>query len=268
MSPIVLVMIDGVRPDALALADCPNLNGLRRRGAWTLTASSVMPSMTLPCHMSIFHSVTPGRHGITTNEWQPMARPLPGLVDLARLAGRRCAFFYNWEQLRHLSQAGSLHFSYFRDNVYSDLSNGDQVIAGEAARYIASDRPDFVFVYLGTVDTVGHLHGWMSPEYLAQLQRVDGAIGTLLAGLPQDSTVLLQSDHGGHERTHGTDAPEDMTIPWLAAGPGIRSGYQIESPVSLLDTAPTLARLLGLTPHHEWEGRCVEEIFEVGNSCP
>jgi arylsulfatase A-like enzyme len=53
-----------------------------------------------------------------------------------------------------------------------------------------------------------------------------------------------------------------MTIPWLVAGPGIRAGYAISAPVSLLDTAPTLARLLGIAPHHEWEGRCVEEMFE------
>lgn len=262
MSLIVLVMIDGTRPDALALADCPNLNVLRSRSAWTLTARSIMPSITLPCHMSIFHSVPPGRHGITTNEWQPMARPLPGLVDLARLAGRRCAFFYNWEQLRHLSQAGSLHFSYFRDNVYTDLVKGDQVIAEAAVHYIVSDQPDFVFVYFGTVDTVGHLSGWMSPDYLKQLERVDGALGTLVAGLPADSTILLQSDHGGHERTHGSESPEDMTIPWLVSGPDIRPGYHIQSPVSLLDTAPTLARLLGITPHREWEGRCVDEIFK------
>ena len=55
-----------------------------------------------------------------------------------------------------------------------------------------------------------------------------------------------------------------MTIPWLAAGPNIRAGHTIAAPVSLLDTAPTLARLLGLAPHHEWEGTCVEEIFIGG----
>ena len=48
----------------------------------------------------------------------------------------------------------------------------------------------------------------------------------------------------------------------MIAGPGIRRDYTITTPVSLLDTAPTLARLLGLAPHSEWEGRCVEEIFE------
>jgi arylsulfatase A-like enzyme len=85
----------------------------------------------------------------------------------------------------------------------------------------------------------------------------------VLGALPDNATVVLQSDHGGHDRNHGTDLPEDMTIPWLAAGPGIRQGHTIESTVSLLDTAPTIARLLGLAPHREWEGRCVEEIFEA-----
>lgn len=258
----VFVLIDGVRPDALDVAHCPNLASLRARSAFTLKAASVMPSITLPCHMSIFHSVPPSRHGVTTNEWQPMARPLPGLVDQARAAGRRCAFFHNWEPLRNLNLPGSLAFSYFRDNVYTDLA-GDQIIANEAVRYIASDQPDFAFVYFGTVDTVGHLHGWLSPEYLAQLERVDRAVGSLVEGLPADSTILLQSDHGGHERTHGTNSPEDMTIPWLVAGPGIRQGYEIKTAVTLLDTAPTLARLLAINPHRDWEGRCIEEIFEA-----
>jgi predicted AlkP superfamily pyrophosphatase or phosphodiesterase len=262
MSTVVLIMIDGLRPEALGAARCPNLAELRARGASTLRATSVMPSITLPCHMSIFHSVPPTRHGITTNEWMPMARPLPGLADVARAAGLRCAFFHNWEPLRNLSRPGSLAFSYFRDNVETD-PDGDQVIADEAARYIASERPDFAFVYLGTVDVAGHAHGWMSDKYLAQLERVDGTLGTLVGVLPADAAMLLQSDHGGHDRSHGTDAPEDMTIPWLVVGPGIRRGHQIGSPVSLLDTAPTLARLLGITPHADWEGRCVEEIFSA-----
>ena len=261
VSLTVLVIIDGLRPDALAIARCFNLAALRAKGIATLQACSVMPSITLPVHMSIFHSVPPTRHGITTNDWRPMARPLPGLVDVAHAAGLRSAFFYNWEPLRNLSRPGSLAFSYFRANLHTGL-NGDQVLADEAVCYIASDRPDFVFVYFGTLDIAGHAYGFMSDEYLAQLERVDSAFGTLLETLPADATVLLTSDHGGHDRTHGTDAPEDMTVPWMVAGPGIRCGHEIKTPVSLLDTAPTLARMLGISPHPEWEGRCVEEIFE------
>jgi arylsulfatase A-like enzyme len=53
-----------------------------------------------------------------------------------------------------------------------------------------------------------------------------------------------------------------MTIPWLVAGPGIKRDYEIQSQVTLLDTAPTLARVLGFEPHPEWQGHCIEEIFE------
>jgi predicted AlkP superfamily pyrophosphatase or phosphodiesterase len=260
MPLVVLTLIDGLRPDALAAADCPTLNNFRQQGAFTLNATSVMPSITLPCHMSTFHSVPPTRHGIITNDWMPMARPLPGLIDHAHVAGLRCASLYNWEQLRNLSLPGNLAFSYCLNNSEID-SDSDQTIAVEAARYLAAHRPDFVFVYFGTVDTAGHRYGWMSDGYLRQVSQADRAVATLLDALPSDATVLLQSDHGGHDRTHGTDAPEDMTIPWIIAGPGIRQNYQIETPVSLLDTAPTLARLLDLRPHPAWEGHCIEEIF-------
>lgn len=257
----VLVIIDGLRPDALAVACCPNLATLRAKGATTLHASSVMPSITLPVHMSIFHSVPPTRHRITTNDWVPMAKPIPGLIDVAHAAGTVTASFYNWEPLRNVSRPRSLSFSYMRDNYETD-PDGDQVIADEAVRYFSSDCPDFAFVYFGALDAFGHKYGWMSDGYLAQLECVDGALGTLLGALPADATVLVTSDHGGHDRDHGTDKPEDMIVPWIIAGPGIRRGYEIKTPVSLLDTAPTLARVLGITPNSEWEGQCVEEVFE------
>lgn len=259
MSKVILMLIDGLRPDALAAVSCPHLTAFQQRAAWSLTASSVMPSMTLPCHASIFHSVPPARHGIMTNDWQPMARPVLGLVDLAKNHNKRCAFFYNWEPLRDLSRPGSLAFSYFCDNVYSDLQ-GDQVIARAALAHIQREQPHFAFVYLGTLDTVGHIAGWMSESYLNHLAWLDGVVGELLAGVPAGYTTLIQSDHGGHERTHGTSRPEDMLIPWLAAGPLIKPG-PIAGPVSLLNTAPTIAHLLGLPIPLDWEGQPVTEIF-------
>jgi len=257
---IILLMIDGLRPDAIAPERTPNLSGLMARGASTRLAQSVMPCITLPCHMSIFHSVPPSRHGVTTNTWSPMARPVPGLVDLAHGAGQRCAFFINWEPLRNLNQPGSLHYSHFHDNV--QLLDGDDQISAQAVRWLPANRPEFAFVYHGTTDEQGHNHGWMSTEYLAQVARVDGLVGNLLGALrPDEDHILVQADHGGHDRSHGTEAAEDMTIPWMLAGPRIRAGLALDGQVSLLDTAPTLARLLGLTPNDHWEGRCVEEAF-------
>jgi len=255
----MFVMIDGLRPDALARCACPTLQRLVAKGAATLQATSVMPSITLPCHTSIFHSVPPTRHGITTNDWQPMARPLPGLMDIAKGAGKLCAAIYNWEPLRNLSQPLSLDAFYCRDTSYQP--DGDDWVADAAIHHLTTYPTDFAFVYFGTVDTAGHRYQWMSDEYLRQIERVDQNFGRLLAALPESIHVLTQADHGGHERSHGTEMAEDMTIPWIITGPTIRRGHTIGAPVSLLDTAPTLARIMGLSPHRDWEGRVVEEVF-------
>ncbi len=260
MSNVVFFMLDGLRPDALALVNCPHLQKLRERGASTLQAKSLMPGITLPCHMSLFHSVPPARHGVTTNIFTPMARPLPGLIDHAKANGKRCAMFHSWEPLRNLNQPETLAFSYYRQESHTDVMY-DQYAADAAIHYLKSDEPDFAFVYFGSIDLAGHGFGWMSDFYLSQIERVDAILGSVLEVLDEDTFILAQADHGGHERTHGVDIPEDMLIPWVAAGKNIRPAYTIQGEVTLLDTAPTLAHFLGLTPHPEWEGRVIEEIF-------
>jgi len=258
--PAILLMLDGVRPDAIAAAGCPNLTALQARSAYTLSARSVMPSITLPCHMSIFHSVPPTRHGITDNMYIPMARPVIGLVEALSQAGKKCASFYNWEPLRDLSRPGHLHHSCCTHDSATNVDS-DHVTVDAALAYIQREAPDFAFVYAGTVDEAGHRYGWMEPGYLAQLRHVDGAVGRLLAGLPAETTILTLSDHGGHDRSHGTDLAEDMTIPWIVNGPGIRKNHVITGSVSLLDAAPTLAHILGVPVPPQWEGRVVDEAF-------
>lgn len=111
------------------------------------------------------------------------------------------------------------------------------------------------------MDTAVHAYGWMSDRYLKQLERVDSLLAGFFDSLPEEYTAIVHSDHGGHDRNHGTESDEDMTIPWMALGPNIKKGYTIQSQVSLLDTAPTITKVLDLKSHHEWEGKCIDEIF-------
>lgn len=259
MSKAVLIMTDGLRPDAITAQYTPNLVRFMSRASYTLNGRSVMPSITLPCHTSIFHSVPPSRHGIVENVWHPMARPLPGLVEQLKQHDKRSSFIFNWEQLRDVSRPGHLYRSYFKAT--GDDIDGDDFILSSALQYFADTPTDFTFVYFATTDVAGHAYGWMSDGYLQQATIVDGYLNQVLDVLPQDVTVIIQSDHGGHDRTHGTEMPEDMTIPWFIAGPNIRKNYRIERAVSLLDTAPTVAHLLGVPPYSAWEGSAVTEVF-------
>ncbi|MCK6579961.1 MAG: alkaline phosphatase family protein [Anaerolineae bacterium] len=260
MSRVVLTLLDGLRPDALSPERTPNLLRAAANGAHTLAARSVMPSITLPCHFSIFHSVPPQRHGILSNSYAPMARPVIGLFDAANDAGKVCGSLYNWEELRDLSKPGSLHYSFHSRSSY-DIEAGDRIIADQAVPLIAQGAFDLLFVYLGTIDTAGHLYGWMSDGYLDQVRQVDGEVGRLLDALPADTAMILHADHGGHDRNHGTESPEDMTIPWIITGGGVRAGHRIQRPVSLIDTAPTIARILSFSPPRDWEGAPVEEAL-------
>src|SRR5207244_702057 len=128
-------------------------------------------------------------------------------------------------------------------------------------------KPALFVVQLADADAAGHDQGWMSKPYLKAVEEVDRAIGTLLKGfkdlgLYDRTTFIVTADHGGHAKTHGTSMAEDMTIPWIAAGPGIKAGYEIKRPVSLIDTAATVMRAFGITDYYvEWKSRPIEEIF-------
>jgi predicted AlkP superfamily pyrophosphatase or phosphodiesterase len=265
-SKVLLIILDGCRPDALQQARTPHLDSLWQQVAYSWTAQSVMPSVTLPCHNSMFRGVDPARHGVAAdNIFRSSALAFPSLLDVAALGDKHNALFYSWEQLRDLGAPGSLKMSYCRAADYG--ADNDTPVARVAADYLVAEQPDFCVLYLGDVDIHGHLYGWMSSEYMTAIETNDRAVGLVLerlqqAGLRQDYTLLAQADHGGHDTDHGTDRPEDMLIPWILNGPGVKRGHALQSQVRMVDTPATLAHLLGLDAPAVWEGAVVAEAFE------
>lgn len=264
MSHTVFMMLDGVRPDALQQAATPNLDKLLAKSSYTMAAQSVMPCVTIVCHNSMFYSASPERHGVT-GLGQVTKIEYNGLIEQLKSAGKKSVAFYNWDALRAISRPLNIS-STFMANIVADYVDeefvGDQFILEHATRELQKSIYDFAFIYWGTTDECGHKFGWMSDEYIRQIEIVDGYVGEVVAILPEDTTILVHSDHGGHDYGHGMDIPDDMTIPWFISGPNIKQDYEVQSPVTLLNTAPTLARILGIEPVSTWEGQCVEEIFQ------
>ena len=112
MDKVLLILLDGMRPDSIAACGSKYADNMLKSCRYKdMQAKTVFPSVTLPCHMSLFHSVVPQRHGILTNTFVPMARPVDGLIEKLHNAGKRCAFYYTWEQLRDLAKPGMLDCS-------------------------------------------------------------------------------------------------------------------------------------------------------------
>ncbi|MEH0020246.1 MAG: alkaline phosphatase family protein [Desulfobacter sp.] len=269
LTKTLLLIVDGCRTDCLAATPTPAIDRLKEQGAWTFKARTVIPSITLPVHFSIFTAMNPVTHGVLSNGANPnVSGSAVGMVAWFKSLGRTTAMYYNWEYLRELAPPGCLNRSFFLDTACD--AGGDMAVAELAAADMVAGLPDFAFVYLGCLDEAGHAHGYGSAPYLSSLARADQAIGHLLttleqAGVKDQYTILFQSDHGGMGHDHMDPVPEVLDVPWILSGPGICPG-KIDrpdpgAPVSVMDTAPTLARCMGLPSHPLWQGRAVREAF-------
>ena len=250
---VILISIDGMRPDGVEKCNNPFVEELKKKASYTFDAKTILPSVTLPCHMSMFHSVTPERHGITTNLYMPQVRPINGLFEQIHNAGGKCAMYYGWEPLRDISRPGSLVeaeyvWAYSEDNT-------DGILTDRMISYAKNKDLDFIFLYMVETDEKGgHDNGWMSEKYLGCVSNALDNVKKVIDALGDRYTVIVTADHGGHDRAHGTDMPEDVTIPMFFFGKQFEAAKQL-SGVTILDIAPTVAKILGVPKSPEWEGK-------------
>ena len=160
-----------------------------------MNARTVMPSVTLPCHMSLFHSVPPERHGITTNTYIPPVRPINGICEQVKSGKKRSALFYNWEEIRDLARPGRIcRGEFFGGRMYG-YDRANEYLCEKTAEYLASeDAADFTFLYLDWTDAAGHKFGWMSDGYLDAMKRTVDMIEKLTDSLSAEFVTIITSD--------------------------------------------------------------------------
>jgi arylsulfatase A-like enzyme len=252
---VAIISIDGLRPDAVQTAGAVNILGLAARGAYSWNAQTILPSNTLPAHISMLTGFTPEEHGVTWDDYAPTRGQIlvPTLFHAARAKGLHSGMVVGKEK-----------FATFRDTGACDTwvlaAPDDDDVAGRVPTMLGV-RPDLLFVHLPDVDLVGHASKWMSPEYLAAVRRADAAVGRILSTLSADTTVILTADHGGHPEGHGSDNPQDTTIPWVMAGPSVAKGKVLGAGIRTVDTAATAAFVLGTVLPPDAAGRPIYEAF-------
>ncbi len=249
MKKVILILIDGMRPDAMTECGNPYVKTLLEQSTYTLEGKTVYPSDTLPCHMSLFTSVDPIQHQTTSNTYCPPVNKVRGLVEHLDHARKKAAMFYNWGELRDVAGPGYFDFSLFiRDEK-------DSVMTDHAIKYIKEKSPDFTFLYLGNVDMEGHHHEWMSKEYIDSVNTAIDCTRRVIEEFGDEYTYIITADHGGHGTDHGSLAPEDMNIPILFIGEGFEKNKQIEA--SIIDIAPTVTDILEVEKQDCWRGKSI-----------
>jgi predicted AlkP superfamily pyrophosphatase or phosphodiesterase len=287
---VLVISIDGLRPDLLLRANTPNLKALFGRGSYSFWAQTTEVSITLPSHVSMMTGVAPWKHGVDWNEAvSPIKYPkFPTLFEVARK---------NRPQLTTAVAAGKFKFNTFTKPGVCDwaylpdekYTSSDLEVADEAAKIIDAHAPNILFVHFANVDHIGHADtkkfpperygydfgGWGSPDQMEAINRADTAVGIVLKaleskGVLSQTLVIVSADHGGQGRGHGKDDPRSRHIPWIIAGPKVRKDFDLtriaEVVINTEDTFATASYFLGLQMDPAIDGRPVLEVFQQSSA--
>jgi predicted AlkP superfamily pyrophosphatase or phosphodiesterase len=260
----LVITIDGLRADAIAKANAPNLTDLIKEGSYTPSAKTVDPPKTLPSHTSLVTGLVPKKHLTFINEWiEDMGYvEFDTIFTLAKKEGFSTAMFVGKDKLNFIAVPKSID----KLEVVEYSPTSVKEISNSFISYMKENKPRMTLIHFPEPDITGHKQGWMSEEYLNALQRVDTELGNIInalkqAGIYEKTFLVITSDHGGKGKTHKGDHPDVTTIPWLAVGEGVKQDYSIKEKVYIYDTAPTVLKTLGISPPQNIDGRVLEEIF-------
>ena len=268
-SNVIVVSIDGLRPDAIQAFDAETMKRLIGEGSYTLKASTINPSKTLPSHTSMLTGEPPERHhvlwnNVTTAKMDQIE--LPNIFSVARQSGYTTAAFFRKAKFQPLQRPGTLDYSQAPGGWFGKWS-GERTMT-DVERYLRDAKPNLLFVHLTDPDAAGHSSGWMSTEYGRAVRAADAAVSRLLKAADSaygrgNYSLIVTADHGGHDRNHGSGDPRDITIPWIAWGKGVKTGALDAAVVRTMDTASTVLWLLGLKEPTDWAGTPVVDAFEA-----
>jgi len=281
---VIVIGIDGFSTECIK--DVPTIDWLKTQCSWTFRARTVFQAVSGPGWSSILCSLDPIDTGIVDNDWvpewkggNPKIHSISGKVPFKCIfenikknnPQKRTHYYYNWPFLSYFGNS-SIGF------VDQEIScNGDEKGYEECDRQvllstldaIRQDNFEFLFAYFGNLDEIGHKSGFCDAEYSKEMSNMDGRVFDIVSqlrdqGIFESTTIIITSDHGAtsHTKDHGTPDDQNILIPWIICGPGIKKGYEIESRVHNLDTSPTVSSIMGFEPHSSWVGRVVPDILE------
>jgi hypothetical protein len=218
----------------------PSLRRFLQLGGYSTGVHGVVPTVTYPSHTTMLTGVSPAKHGIYANTtfdpfqknyggwyWYAEDIKVPTLWDAAADA-RLTTVNVHWpvsvsaritwnlpqywrtgtpddrKLLRVLATPGLLDalekdLGPYADGINEEI-DGDENRAKFSSRLLELKHPDFTTIYLTALDTEEHASGPFSPQSNATLERIDAALGGILATIKRvygDRVfVCVVSDHG------------------------------------------------------------------------
>ena len=267
---VVLIGVDGLGARWLPWDRMPNLSQLRQDGLYAVGRSCFPTASAINWATALYGTIVE-IHGY--RNWNSKSPDLP--PPLAAMDGERlpCIFseirrqepsaytvsLFTWDGIGNCHNTNTVTFAkQFPGGGGAAYASRDKSVIEYGLEQIAK-KPKLLFVYNGQPDSMGHGHGWGSPEFTNACESVDAGIGRIVdgvkkAGLFDDTVFVFVADHGGDGKKHGMATLNCFDVPFLVSGPAVKN-LRLREPVLLADTAPTIADILGYEIPECWRGR-------------
>lgn len=269
---VVVIGIDGLSTTGLLKAEAPVLHRMIAEGAFKSDGRTVLPSSSSSNWSAMILGAGPEITGITSNDWKPNTKAMrpvvvnkigrsPSIYDIVRQQRPTAeqGVVFHWDDYGRLLQKESVN--------HYERAETEALAATKFADYLIAKKPTFAFLHLDHVDHAGHESGHMTEEYLKSISKADSLVGQVLKAIEQSgmkgkTMVMIVSDHGGINKGHGGESDEEITIPVIYYGKGVKKGYKVQQPVYQYDVAATVAFALNLRVPYSWTSRPVKAAFE------
>jgi arylsulfatase A-like enzyme len=306
---VVLISIDTLRPDHLGCygyhrATSPNLDRLAREGVRFAQVRCQMP-FTMPSHMSLFTSTLPS-HNTVDHFDAVLPTQVPTLAELLKAHGYTTAALVNDAQMG--AQCGfNRGFGLWREFPDGKPEGNCEHLTAEALAWLETHPAEPFFLFLHYYDPHSpydpppsyreafgsNLSADQTEQFWRQIRRpekpmtdrglfemtiasydgeiawVDHELGKLFGRLPDNTLVVVFSDHGEAFKEHGwwghggTVYEEEIRTALILHHRGLLpEGRVVDEPVMLLDVAPTILSLCGIQPPPNSEGTDLSLLWQ------
>jgi hypothetical protein len=277
---VVFIILDGIPADVVEDVPTPAIDAISAKGGYTRAylggtrgGYSESPTVSAVGYNHVLTGTWSNKHNVWDND---IEKPNYNYWNVFRIAKAvkpeiKTALFSSWTDNRTkligegLPAAGALMLDYSFDGLELDtvkfphtddrifMSNIDEAIATEAARYLSEKGPDLSWVYLEFTDDMGHMYG-DSPQFTDAVKKADAQVGRIWNAIQEreqkygeEWMIVITTDHGRDTETgkdHGGQTYRERTT-WIATNARPLNKHFKEIPAAV-DIAPSIMKFMGL----------------------
>ena len=240
---------------------------------------TMQPTVSGPGWATLLTGVWQNKHGVVNNSFKLnklAAYPHFMLHVKEAKPSAWCGSVSSWEPVNDHIVGDSRKPADFIDGLYSgtpdpklknqDAPEVDIAVRDKALGFLRTANPDVLFVHLGQVDECGHgavdKRATFSPDsrlYLQAIAMVDSHVGELVRAVrarPQYKDehwlIILSTDHGGHDHSHGGQSEAERNIWLIANGTEVKPAALTTHPIGQTIVPHLIFHHLGLPVKAEW----------------